>query len=378
MTSLPRFQSFVMAGFECSYPLTEKGVRWDLLRDSRHEKYCREDYRRLKQLGITTVREGLAWHQIDRGRGRYDYSRFETMMRIGREEGMQQIWDFNHYDFPEDLDIFSPAFIKRFADYALNTINVIRTYQSSPIYVVLINEISYIAWISGDMGKWAPYTKGQANGIRLKKQLIRATIAAMKAISKRYRNVRFIQVDPYMYRQALAPALPAATKAARDFNRIARYQTWDILRGAGKFLDIIGVNYYIDNQQWLKSKPGGRIQFQRVPLQSPQRRTLYHMLSEVYARYRRPMVLMETGSYGPYRTAWWRRLVPEVQECLERGLPLYGVCVYPTLDNPDHGHFLAPHSGIFDFRPGDKTYQRVPHVRSIREIKKLIALTADR
>jgi len=89
--------------------------------------------------------------------------------------------------------------------------------------------------------------------------VIKATIAATDAIRAVDSDCRFIQVDPFMYREAIEPASPEARNAARDFNDIARFQTWDMLSGkthpelGGKpdYLDILGINYYVDNQQWL-------------------------------------------------------------------------------------------------------------------------------
>ncbi len=376
----PQFESFFMAGFECSYSLTEK-ERWDLLRDSKHEQYCREDYQLIKQMGIHTVREGLAWHQIDRGGGQYNFSRFEPLMQIAQEEGVQQIWDFTHYSYPEYLDPFSKSFVNAFAEYAVRSFQCIRRYQSGVIYITLINEISYWSWIGADLGIWAPFTKGVENGIRFKLQLIAATMAAMDAIWAIDPSVRFIQVDPFMYREALLPASDAALKAAREFNDIARFQTWDILSGksfpelggAERYLDIVGINYYVDNQQWLKtSQDRKHISFQRVPIDSPKRQSLANMLEVVHKRYGRPMILAETGSYGEYRTSWWRRLLPELDECSAKNIPLFGVCIYPTLDNPDEGHFLAPHSGLWDFAPRDRKQIRHPHAGSIALISEYI------
>jgi beta-glucosidase/6-phospho-beta-glucosidase/beta-galactosidase len=380
------FKSFLMAGFECSYPLVRNQERWDLLRDSTHEPYLAQDYARIKELGIRTVREGMAWHQIDKGGGHYDFSRFEQMMRIAHEQGIQQIWDLNHYDYPEYLDPFSNSFIDAFAGYALNCAKIIRKYQSGTIYLVLINEISYWAWIGADLGEWAPYSKGVENGIKFKAQLIKATIAATDAIKKADGDIRFIQVDPFMYREAIEPASEQARSAARDFNTIARFQTWDMLSGkafpelGGKpeYLDILGINYYVDNQQWLLSSDDQKhIQFERVPIDHPKRKSVGEMLAQIIPRYERPLLITETGSYGDYRKPWWKRFLCEIEECLGNGIPLYGVCAYPTLDNPDEGHFLAPHSGLWDFRQDDAAFQRIPHESSIaliRDFQKRLSL----
>src|SRR5688572_9038400 len=137
----PEFTSFIWAGFECTAALAAGRKRLNLLSASKHDEYCRDDYCRLKSLGITTVREGLNWSKIDKGNNEYDFARFEQIMKIGEEEGMQQIWDLNHFDYPISVDPFSPEFVTRFAEYGKRAINLIRKYQRGTIYIVPICEI---------------------------------------------------------------------------------------------------------------------------------------------------------------------------------------------------------------------------------------------
>ena len=39
------------------------------------------------------------------------------MLEAARDEGVQVIWDLCHYGWPDDLDIFSPQFVERFARF---------------------------------------------------------------------------------------------------------------------------------------------------------------------------------------------------------------------------------------------------------------------
>ena len=61
----PDFSSFMMAGFECSYPQLADGTRMDLLAASRHDVHVENDYAMLAELGIRTAREGFSWSHID-------------------------------------------------------------------------------------------------------------------------------------------------------------------------------------------------------------------------------------------------------------------------------------------------------------------------
>lgn len=379
-SKLPVFSSFMMAGYECTYALAENKRRLDLLAATKHDEYCEEDYRLIKDVGMRTVREGLSWNQIDKGNSVYDFSRFEKIMQMGKKENIQQIWDLNHFDYPEYLDPFSEDFVTQFGKYAAEAIKVIQRYQKNPLYIVPLNEISFFAWIGADMGWWAPYKKGRQNGFRLKSQLVKANIAAMEAIWQLNPEVRFIQVDPFMRRLATEPATRTAKKHVQEFNDIVRFEAWDMLCGKAhpeiggdpKYLDIIGVNYYVHNQEWViseKENGKNKIRHQMMDWDSSDRVPFWKMLEDIYQRYGRPMIVSETGSYGELRYRWWERVLKEIDEGLKEGLPICGVCSYPTVDRPESAGFLLPNSGIWDFEAEDLACRRVPHPHTIEVIR---------
>lgn len=375
MARLPVFQSFLMAGFECTYARNEHQERMDLLATTKHDVYCREDYQLLKELGMTTVREGLAWHQIDRGTGRYNFSRFEELMKIGQEEGIEQIWDLNHFDYPEDVDPFSPEFVARFGAYAKAAIQVIRKYfPNRLLYICPINEMSFFTYIAADLGVWAPYEKGR--GVEFKRQLVRASIAAMDAIRSVDENVRFIQIDPIFYRTPHKPITPAKREIARQFIA-GKFQAWDMLGGLvepelgghARYLDILGCNYYYYNQEWIMDiLPTGEVDYQTIPLYSKHRISVGTMLKQVYQRYKRPLLITETGGWGELRPKWWRLLLRQAEKA-KASLPLMGVCSYPIIDREDWNDRHLTNSGFWDFELGDETLRRIPHEPTLSIIR---------
>src|ERR1051325_3091157 len=90
------FQSFWIAGFECSCQINSAGVRLDMTSALQHDVYAAEDYRGLRGLGIATARDGLRWHLIDRG-GEYHWASWIAMLDAARQEGVQVIWDAQWY-----------------------------------------------------------------------------------------------------------------------------------------------------------------------------------------------------------------------------------------------------------------------------------------
>ncbi len=379
LTDIPQFQSFIMTGYECTAAQTEIRERLDMLKATRHDEYCRIDYTLAKELGVTTVREGLSWHFIDRG-GTYDFSRYEHMLRIGSEEGVEQIWDLNHFDFPGHLDPFSEKFVDSFVEYALRAWEMLRKHIPGTLYIVPVNEISFFSWIGADRGVWAPYKTGRENGFRFKQQLVRAAIAAMRAIWKEDRGVRFIHTDPFMRRVAIEPALSHAKAHAHDFNEIVRFEAWDMisgrtfpeLGGSPELLDIVGINYYFHNQEKVLSRPDGSLGHEAMEWDSRLRVSFADMVKLAVERYGRPVLVSETGSFGDLRYKWWKRLLSEVEEAFSQGLPLCGVCAYPAVDRPDTVNFLFRQSGLWDFEDNDPACIRIPHRRTLRVIHNFI------
>jgi hypothetical protein len=131
-------------------------------------------------------------------------------------------------------------------------------------------------------------------------------------------------------------------------------------------LDIAGVNYYYNNQEWIKVSPKGKVTYQTISLNSQRRRTLTGILAEVNKRYHRPVVITQTGALGELRAKWWARMYQELPEVYRSGIPLLGICVYPVLDRPDWEDGRLTNSGLWDFQPHDKFNTRYPHQPSLK------------
>src|SRR5580704_4516022 len=109
-------RSFFFAGFECATGYNASGEWIDQIAATQHDKYVDEDYHRLREVGIHTVREGIRWPYVD-FRGHHDFSSVVPFVKAASKYGMEVIWDLFHYGYPEDLDPFSEEFRKRFCDY---------------------------------------------------------------------------------------------------------------------------------------------------------------------------------------------------------------------------------------------------------------------
>jgi hypothetical protein len=71
------FRSFWIGGFESASHINQAGLRIDMVSATQHDHLVDEDYSRLAEWGIQTVREGTRWHLIETGRG-FDFASLEA------------------------------------------------------------------------------------------------------------------------------------------------------------------------------------------------------------------------------------------------------------------------------------------------------------
>jgi beta-glucosidase/6-phospho-beta-glucosidase/beta-galactosidase len=337
------FHSFFLGGFECSSHRRRDGRRLDLLAATNHDRLAGVDYHTLRDSGIAAARDGLRWHRIETVPGRYDWSSFLPMLRAAEKAGVQVVWDLCHYGWPDELDIWSAEFVDRFAAFAAAVARLVREETVAPGVYCPVNEMSYWAWAGGEVGRINPCSEGA--GGALKRQLVRATAAAIASIRAVDPRARFITAEPLI--NVLPNGLEAAAvQAAEGYHRL-QYEALDMLSGRQEpelgghpdLIDIVGVNFYPDNQWHL----GGST----IPLGHHAFRPLSEMLAEVHHRYRRPLLLAETGAEGSARPAWLHYVCDEVREALDQGVLVGGVCLYPVLDYPGWENERSCAVGLF-------------------------------
>ncbi|MBA1205103.1 beta-glucosidase, partial [Pseudomonas capeferrum] len=339
------FDSFLMAGYECSTQRRSDGRRLDLLESTGHARWAEQDYRQLASLGIRCARDGLRWHLIDHRSQGYDWSSFLPMFRAARDAGVQVIWDLCHYGYPDDLDIWRPVFVERFARFAGAVARLMREEGTEAGYFSPVNEMSFWSWAGGEVAYFNPGARHR--GEELKQQLVRATIAAIEAVREVMPQARFVQCEP------LINVLPGSRRVedieAAEGYRLAQFEAWDLLAGRRwpglggreEYLDIIGANFYPQNQ-WYHH--GGKIDPEHRDF-----RPLAGMLSELYQRYRRPILIAETGAEDTLRVPWLRYICAQVRQARARGVPVEGACWYPFLDYPGWDDERYCPSGVFGY-----------------------------
>ena len=326
----PLFQSFFMGGFECATHRRPHTGQIDVLQSTGHDVRAAADYRLLAQAGIRTVRDGLRWHLIERSPGVYDWSSFLPMLRAAENTGTQVIWDLCHWGVPEGLDPFSADFVDRFRNFAAAAARILRDNSTGTPILCPVNEISFWSWVGGDRGVFFPY--GERRGNALKRRLAEASIAGVRAVRAVLPEARFVHCEPIIHISGEhGKPESAAAAAAHD---AGQFEAWDMiagrmapeLGGSEDCLDILGCNYYWNNQ-WVHLR-------EHTPPGHPKHTPLHQLLQGVYARYARPMILSETGAEADAAPAWLGMISAEVRQARRTGVDLQGICLYPVMDYP--------------------------------------------
>lgn len=359
------FDSFFMGGFDCATQRRRDGARVDSLVWQGHDRHVRQDYAAVAAHRLTTVRDGLRWHLIEGTRGTYDWSSWRPMLRAAREAGVQVIWDLWHYGQPDWLDIWSPDFVERMADFAEAAARV-RAEESNDVPIWCpVNEISYFAFMAGDQAEWAPYAREA--GPELKRQLIRAAVAATDAVRRVDPRARVLWCEPCVHIVPQTMQGDDVTHARHVAE--AQWEAFDMLAGRREpelggrpeILDIVGLNFYSHNQ-WT---PAGNF----VPLGHHSWRPFSTMLTDIASRYGRPVIVAETGAEGSARSAWLHYVAGEVEQARESGVDVQGICLYPVCNYPGWNDGRLCPTGLLGM-PDDEG-RRPVHQPLARELRRL-------
>jgi beta-glucosidase/6-phospho-beta-glucosidase/beta-galactosidase len=362
------FASFFLGGFECSTHRLRNGRRLDLIAATQHDRLAARDYRLLQQHGIRTVREGLRWHLIEAVPDRFDFASAQPIARAASITRTQVIWDLWHYGWPDCLDIFSADFVRHFAAFAGAAAEFLSKTDDAPL-ICPMNEISFFSWAGADAGFFEPFVRRR--GDDMKKQLVRASIAAIQAMRAVNSRIRLCHIDPVI---SIQPERPRLARASRDYH-LSQFQACDMilgrrcpeLGGQEDFVDLIGLNYYINNQ-WTHG--GGAI----VP-SDPRYRHVRDLLAENFARYERPLFIAETGIEDEARPGWLGYMCNEVFAAMAAGVPLQGVCLYPIANHPGWDDDRYCQNGLLDYP--DAAGRRGVYEPLARELREQQAIFAS-
>jgi beta-glucosidase/6-phospho-beta-glucosidase/beta-galactosidase len=344
------FDSFFMAGFECSSHRRRDGVRLDLIGATSHDRHVRHDYALCKKLGFTTLRDGLRWHLIEKAPGKYDWSSWLPMLEAAEEAGMQVIWDLFHYGSPDCVDQAGPDFPERFTEFALAAVELHQSVSDRPPLLCPLNEINFLAWAVDD--GYFP-SRGPDERGWFKRQLVRTGITATRAIKQRWPKATIVWAEPLIH---IAPHdRRRATVRGAEKNLQGMYEAYDWIMGLAEpelggdpsLVDLVGLNFYPHNQWYWKGPT--------IPMGHHEYRPLADMLLEMGERYGKPIFLSETGAEGSAKPSWLHYVCNEVRDAMRRGADFRGLCWYPITAYPGWDNSRHAETGLLSTVVADGT-----------------------
>lgn len=379
------FDSFWMGGFECSDKINCFGERVDLLKESDHLNQLTSDYVMLQQLGISSVREGIRWSQVEYAPFKYNFETVRSMMDTAQKLGVQQIWDLCHFGFPDDLSPLHPKFNRRFESLCTAFANFyVANYGQTELVLTPINEVSFLSWLGGEAAGTVPFCRNE--GWNIKYRLVQAYINGIKCLKNINPNFKILLTEPLVN---MVPRLDAD----EDQIRLAleahenQFQVLDMLTGkmcaelggSAELIDIVGLNYYYNNQ-WVHNSVEGYFLPWANENFDPRWRPLYSLIEEVYDRYGYPMIIAETSHSGEDRPKWIRFVSDQCNIVIDKGIPLWGICIYPIIDRPDWDHLNRwHHSGVWDncLETGNKRKLNLEYANAILDCQNTMIKISD-
>ncbi len=361
----PFFRSFFMGGFECADQINRHGDRVNLLQETEHDIRVEEDYQLLVNMGIFTVREGICWSNVEKVAEVFDFSEVLNRMKVSEKLGIQIIWDLIHFGYPDGLFPTHPHFGWRFENLCAAFAKFYIENSNEPLYVVPVNEISFLSWFSGETRGTVPFAVN--NGWDIKYHLCRAALMGIKVLKKLIPDCTIVMVEP------MVKIHDDGDEPGDVFRRNEyQFEAMDIIAGRTcpeldgdeSYLEILGFNYYW-NCQWK-----GESDTIYWPDPIKQRVPLHQLLTEVHQRYGKPIFLSETGHFGEGRVEWLEEITHESLLAQENGVDFHGICIYPVTDRPNWDD-LSSYSqcGLYDL---DENKNRIPEVEYIQSLKNLV------
>ena len=355
-----------MGGYECADHINRSGERVNLHLTTEHDVRVEEDYQDLSAIGIKVVREGICWSAVETEPYVFDFSEVHNRIKAAEKYGIQQIWDLIHFGYPDGIYPTHPHFCDRFEALCGAFASFYSRNSSQELFVVPVNEISFLSWHSGDVRGTVPFAVN--SGWDIKYHLCKAALAGIRVLKIIDPDCRIVLVEPMIKIHAVNDSDHAFVY---ELNQ-NQFQAMDIiagrmcpeLGGSEEYLDILGFNYYW-NSQWEHGV--GSLDW---PDPEGKRTAVSELLTTAWNRYKKPMFLSETGHFGVGRSEWIEEISLECIEVIDNGIPLIGLCIYPVTDRPDWDDLSSySNCGIWDL---DQQNNRIPELSYIETIRQCI------
>jgi beta-glucosidase/6-phospho-beta-glucosidase/beta-galactosidase len=341
----------MIGGFESTYqPAHDR----DVFESTEHDRRWREDLAMLREAGITRLRYPVRWHRVEQVQGGYDWSATDEVLEHMRETGMAPIVDLVHHtSYPAWLgDGFAD---ERFAESYLRYAEAFALRYPWVREYTLFNEPFSTLFLSGHEGIWPPHRSGLRSFVDLIVNVLPAVVQASTLYKSLLPEARHVWVDTC----EAHTGSDAAGRRYADMANERRFMVLDAFLGRGYdpdsalgvllagvdgerlldvgpgTIDVLGLDYYAHNQ-WNFNIDGGS-----TPTTTPI--PLADQIADYHERYGVPVMVTETNVRGATsdRATWLKYVLEQCERARDAGVPLEGLCWFPTIDSTDWDSLLS-------------------------------------
>lgn len=350
---------------------------------TQHDRFWRDDLRRIADTGCRDLRYGIPWYRVNPAPDVFDWSwTDEVLPYLVQDLGIAPILDLVHYGAPTWLEgtFLSPDYPWRVAEYAAA---VARRYGSLIRSWTPLNEPILHAHFAGRTGAWPPHRRGERGYASVAFALAEGIAHTIDAIRSEVPDTLIVHVeavssyvvgDPSLEEAALLPrALPhlVADLVHGDVSPGHPLYHWlldravpstriEALEGGRRRIDVWGVNWYPQMSHYRIEGVPGATHLRRIPGSA---HDLAGVLRDFHRRTGLPVMVTETSVHGRVhaRLRWLAEVEGMADALRHEGVPLAGITWFPafSLLSWDYRRGRrAPeayltHFGLWDLRPED-------------------------
>lgn len=354
-----------------------------------HYKRWHEDFKLVKELGVSHLRYGLPYYKVHVAPGMYDWFLSDEVFSTLLEMDIRPIADLLHFGIPDWMgDFQNDEFPKYFAEYAA----AFAKRYPWIIWYTPINEIYVTATFSAQYGMWNERLANDRAFVKAMKNLCKANVLAMKAILKVQPRAIFVQSESSVYFHAHAPDCMEIA----NFLNEKRFLALDLSYGHN--IDARVYEYLMDNgmtraeYHWFRDKDFKPFCIMGTDYYASNEHIVLHdgtittigeifgyyvITLQYYQRYRLPVMHTETNVLNKdLAESWLNKQWANLFRLRKDGIPIIGFTWYSLVDQIDWDTQLVADKGVvntcglFDLNrkihPVGKAYQEL--IQNWREI----------
>jgi len=346
---------------------------------TQHYEFWREDLERVASLGVSHLRWGPPWYQVQPGPNSFDWRWTDQVLEYMHLKKLTPILDLIHYGTPLWLEqgFDDPDYPAYVADYAAA---FAERYRDLVRYYTPLNEPMITAEYCGKLGQWPPYLVEENRQAHLILQLVRGQQLTMQRLRAIVPSCVLVAVEALSWFYSAQRSLQANLDNWLDL----RFLSFDLVTGQltpdqsgyqyllthgsnpaeiervlaqAQPFDWFGVNFYPWSGGKVRQDAAGNYHIKRNSLIGQH---LECVLQLAYQKTRLPLMVTETSAKRDQtgRARWMAETLAAVHDCRSAGMPVIGYTWFPVFSmidwlyrldrRPLAKHLL--HLGLWDCR----------------------------